>query len=87
MRRDAKPQLWAANRSATMSHAPRALSPAKAERLRRKAEHARREKRRFVAQLCGIGTVVADYLFMQWARYKVDRNEALLARVGCRGFR
>ena len=63
-----------------MSHTPKALSPAKAERLRRKAEQARREKRKFVAQVCGIavlmvGAVVADYLFIQWGRYQRHRQQ------------
>ena len=54
---------------------PRILSSAKAERLRRKAEQTRREKRKFVAQISGIGilmvmAVVADYLFIQWGRYQ-----------------
>lgn len=57
----------------------RIVSPAKAERLRRKAELARREKRKFVMQICGIGilmvlAVVADYLFIQWGRYVRHRQ-------------
>lgn len=58
----------------------RVVSPAKAERLRRKVEQARREKRKFVAQICGIGilmvlAVVADYLFIQWGRYVRHRQQ------------
>jgi hypothetical protein len=58
----------------------RIVSPAKAERLRRKAEQARRKKRKFVAQICGIGVlmvlaVVADYLFIQWGRYVRHRQQ------------
>ncbi len=63
-----------------MAHAPKALSPAKADRLRRQAEQTRQEKRKFVAQICGIGilmvlAVVADYLFIQWGRYVRRRQQ------------
>ena len=58
----------------------RVVSPAKAERLRRKSEQARREKRKFVAQIGGIGilmvlAVVANYLFIQWGRYQRHRQQ------------
>ena len=57
----------------------RVVSPAKAERLRRKSEQARREKRKFVAQIGGIGILMvlavgADYLFIQWGRYQRHRQ-------------
>ena len=56
-----------------MAHALKALGPAKAERLRRKAEQTRREKRKFILQISVIGVlmvgaVAADYLFIQWGR-------------------
>ena len=53
----------AANRSATMSHTSKVLSPVKAERLRRKAEHERRLKRK--SRWITIGVVSALCLILQ----------------------
>ncbi len=63
-----------------MLPAPKVLRPVKTERLRRKAEQERREKRVVVvvrwamAVLIVVG-VVADYLLIQWARHVEHRRQ------------
>ena len=63
-----------------MSHTAKALSPAKAERLRRKTEQERRLKRKSLWITVGVvvlmvGAVAADYLFIQWGRYQRHRQQ------------
>lgn len=58
-----------------MHQRPRILTPAKAERLRRKAQEKRLEKRKFVVQVCLIavlmaGAVVTDLFFIRWQKHQ-----------------